>query len=186
MKKYLAPDGYGRFGTLDFQDGKIICHECGKAYKQLATHLYGAHGISADAYREAHGLGRTTRLVAPSVRQKMSESWEKNRDIHLAALEKRDIDKARKLSPIGHKGRRIPHRPEVRAMYQEMMKATRGRDLTPEEAESLGDGLDLQAWSNAATRLLKDPDVSLRSIADASGIAVATVRQRIRRYPPQT
>lgn len=185
MKKYLEQDGYGRYGALDIEDGKLVCHECGKTYQQLATHAFGAHGISADQYREKHGLGRTTRLVAPSFRQKMSNAWESNRDLHLESLERRDIAKARKSSPAGHKGKRISHRPEVRAMYQQMMARKRGRALTEAEIESLGDGLDLQAWSNVASRLLQDPTVSSRSIAEACGIAAPTVLQRIRRYPPQ-
>lgn len=185
MKKYLSPDGYGRYGILDQRDGKLVCHECGETYSQLATHVFGAHGISAGQYREKHGLGRTTRLVAPSVRQKLSVAWERNREIHLNHLESRDIEKVRRLSPIGHKGKRIPHRPEIRAMYQQMTASKRGRALTEAEVESLGDGLDLQAWSNAASRLLQDPSVSSRSIAEACGIATPTAQQRIRRYPPQ-
>lgn len=51
------PDGYSIYGQVEEFDGRLVCHECGRMFVQLATHLYGAHGITAAAYREAHGLG---------------------------------------------------------------------------------------------------------------------------------
>ena len=65
-------DGHGRYGYLDGDDERIICHECGKSYKSLAAHIQLAHEMRADDYREAHGLPRGTALVSPAVSRKMS------------------------------------------------------------------------------------------------------------------
>lgn len=44
---YAAPDGYGRYGILDTtDDGLLICHECGRPCRHLATHARLAHGIA--------------------------------------------------------------------------------------------------------------------------------------------
>lgn len=138
-----------------------------------------AHGIAAAGYRAAHGLGISRPLVAETVSQRMRDSWETHREAHLTALEQtRDPDTARRSSPA-----RRPARAEVRAGYLARGRARRGRDLTPEETATLGDGLDLAAWADAARTLLALEGVTATSIAAASGIAVPTVHQRLRRYP---
>lgn len=177
---YAAPDGYGRYGILDTtDDGLLICHECGRPCRHLATHARLAHGITAADYRAAHGLGISRPLVAETVSQRMRDSWETHREAHLTALEQtRDPDTARRSSPA-----RRPARAEVRAGYLARGRARRGRDLTPEETATLGDGLDLAAWADAARTLLALEGVTATSIAAASGIAVPTVHQRLRRYP---
>lgn len=182
---YGAPDGYGRYGILDTDpDGLLICHECGRAWSHLATHARAAHGLSAAAYREAHGLGVSRRLVAPAVSERMRDAWESHREAHLADLaQHRDPDTARAVSPVGHRGPRGTSRPEVLAGYQARWRARRGRALTPEETAALGDGLDLAAWASAARALLALDGVTASSLAAASGIAVQTVHQRLRRYP---
>ena len=185
---YGAPDGHGRHGILDTtQEGLLLCHECGQAFSHLATHARRAHGLTAAQYRSAHGLGVSRRLVAPAVSERMRDSWEAHREEHLAALEEhRDPDTARSASPVGHTGSRGTSRPEVLAGYQARARARRGRNLTPEEAATLDDGLDLAAWAEAARALLTLDRVTASSLAAASDIAVATVHQRLRRYPPRT
>lgn len=185
--QYGSVDGHGRYGILDTDDeGLLVCHECGQSWRHLATHARGAHGLSAAAYRERHGLGYTTRLVAATVSQNMRAAWERNEGMHMAAIESsRDPERARASSPVGHKGRRGSSRPEVLAGYQQRARARRGRDLTDDEVAMLGDGLDLQSWADAARILLTRPGVTPRSLSTASDISVATVAQRIRRYPPR-
>lgn len=186
---YGDPDGHGHYGILATDDdGLLICHECGHSWRHLATHARAAHGLLAADYRERHGLARTRALVAPITADRMRDAWEDNREEHLASIESsRDPEKARRRSAIGHKGgRRDPTAPEVRAGYQQRARARRGRQLTAEEAATLGDGLDLQAWADAARTLLGKKDgVTSRSLAEASDIAPATVHQRLRRYPPR-
>ena len=65
-------DGYGRYGYLDGDDERIVCHECGKMYRALGTHLMKAHGMTAAEYKQAHGLPRGMGLVAPETRRAQS------------------------------------------------------------------------------------------------------------------
>lgn len=67
------PVGAGVYGRLgEDAEGRLICHECGKAYLSLAAHVYLAHGLTADEYREVYELPRTTKLAAVSVRERIS------------------------------------------------------------------------------------------------------------------
>ena len=66
---------YGRL-TED-TEGRLICHECGKACLSLAAHVYLAHGMTAAEYRETYELPRTAKLSAASVRERISRSSSK-------------------------------------------------------------------------------------------------------------
>lgn len=69
------PVGAGVYGRLsEDADGRLICHECGKAYLSLAAHVYLAHGMTADEYRETYELPRSTKLAAVRVRERISRS----------------------------------------------------------------------------------------------------------------
>lgn len=184
--KYGDPDGHGHYGMLETdEDGLLVCHECGEPWQHLATHARATHSLLAADYRERHGLARTRTLVAPATADRMRDAWEDNREAHMSAIEQaRDPQKARLRSPVGHKGQgRGSSAPEVLAGYQQRARARRGRKLTTEEAATLGGGLDLQAWADAARVLLEQDGVTSRSLAEASDIAVSTVAQRLRRYP---
>lgn len=72
------PVGAGVYGRItEDEEGRLICHECGKAYLSLAAHVYLAHGMTAAEYRETYELPRTTKLAAPSVRERISRSSSK-------------------------------------------------------------------------------------------------------------
>lgn len=65
------PVGAGVYGRIaEDDDGRLICHECGKACLSLAAHIVRAHGMSAAEYREVYELPRTTKLVAASIRER--------------------------------------------------------------------------------------------------------------------
>lgn len=66
--------GFGRYGYLDGDDEKVMCHECGKMCASVAAHANLAHGMSANEYRQAHGLPQRVALVAPKMSRRMSES----------------------------------------------------------------------------------------------------------------
>lgn len=69
------PVGAGVYGRLsEDAEGRLICHECGKAFLSLAAHVFLAHGMTADEYRETYELPRTTKLAAPSVRERIGRS----------------------------------------------------------------------------------------------------------------
>ena len=63
---------YGRIG--EDAEGRLICHECGKAYLNLAVHAFLAHDLTADEYREVYELPRSTKLAAVSVRERIGVS----------------------------------------------------------------------------------------------------------------
>ena len=179
------PDGYGRDAILDVDDdGRLICHECGRGFNQLATHVRLVHHTSAAQYRLAHGLGSTTRLVSGATSQKLAAPWTLHAAKHLADLTaSRDSLAAAKHSLSHTKDRQWA--PQVRALRADVAARThRGRPLTPGETALLAEQPGLQEWADAARQIMTDPAVSTRSIADASGIAPPTVSQRLRRYPP--
>lgn len=172
-------DGHGRYAQLEHDDeGRLLCHECGTWWRHLATHVRGAHGIPAAAYRQAHGLGATTRLVGDGVRERMRTAYAARGDEPLQRLAAaRDPDAARAAGPT-------TWAPETRAARSATARARRGRALTPDEAARLADADDdLQTWADRARELLTQPDVTARSLADAADIAMPTVHQRLRRYP---
>ncbi|MDU5163507.1 MAG: MucR family transcriptional regulator [Actinomyces sp.] len=69
------PVGAGVYGRLTVDaEGRLVCHECGRAYLCLAAHVYLAHGMTAAEYRETYELPRTTKLTAASVRQQIGLS----------------------------------------------------------------------------------------------------------------
>lgn len=69
------PVGAGVYGRLsEDEEGRLICHECGKSYLSLAAHVYLAHGMTAAEYRDTYELPRSTKLAAASVRERIGRS----------------------------------------------------------------------------------------------------------------
>ena len=69
------PVGAGVYGSIsEDAEGRLVCHECGGAYLNLAAHVALAHGMSADEYRDTYELPRTVKLAAASVRERISRS----------------------------------------------------------------------------------------------------------------
>ena len=66
--------GFGRYGYIDGDDEQVMCHECGKMCASVAAHANLAHGMSANEYRQAHGLPQRVALVAPKMSRRMSKS----------------------------------------------------------------------------------------------------------------
>jgi len=71
------PDGTGLHAepgrlTRDRQTGELCCHVCGEYFTSLGGHVR-VHGYSAETYRAAMGLGRTTPLVAAGFSQTMGD-----------------------------------------------------------------------------------------------------------------
>lgn len=74
--------GAGVYGRVaEDAEGRLICHECGRAYLNLAVHAFLAHGLTADEYRETYELPRSTKLAAVSVRERISHSSSKPESI---------------------------------------------------------------------------------------------------------
>jgi hypothetical protein len=125
--RYGDADGHGVYGQLTTgTDGGLVCHECGQERRFLGRHVR-VHGMSADTYREKHGLGRSTPLASAELRgtwgEKASErvgspEWERFE----AA---RDPDTARAESLRALTG---PTRAQAAAAHRkEALKASRSR-----------------------------------------------------------
>ena len=176
---YGAPDGYGLYGVLGRDvDGRVVCHECGRACEQLATHLRYSHGVSAVEYRAAHGLSTGTKLMGLSTLAKLSESWHRHEAEHLARLERtRDVGLARSRNTVEARWR-----PELIARRRAQGAASR-RDLTPEQGAELGDITDMQGWADRARALMARDGVSIAAIGRAVDMSTGGVMGRLRRYP---
>lgn len=105
------PDGVGRFGVLDIDDDGLLCHECGVRFLHLGLHVWRAHGITARAYRLAHGLARTRGLVAEPLRARLAENARDRLDAKPRFLAARSPQNAaaapREISPAGREALRV-------------------------------------------------------------------------------
>lgn len=163
-----------RHGYLDVHDGRLVCHECGRGFLHLATHARLAHGLTAAEYREAHGLGVTTGLVAPAIAADMSaRSSRPERLAHLATI--RDPAKLHE-----NQGRQS-WRPEVVRKAVERGEATR-REVPSHLVEALPPWENLLAWTAAAHDII-DKGYAISALAWAAGRPSVTVAQRLRRHP---
>jgi len=68
------PDGHGRYGVLDGDGERLLCHECGRWYVGLSVHSFQAHGLTAAEYRAAHGLPRRLGLIGAASRAQRGEA----------------------------------------------------------------------------------------------------------------
>jgi hypothetical protein len=64
--------GVGERRTIS--DDKLICHICGKGFRNVGLHSYQTHGLSAAEYRVEFSLIRGRGLVAPETRERMAEN----------------------------------------------------------------------------------------------------------------
>ena len=67
------PSGYGHYGVLDHDGGRVLCHECGRWLRSIGGHLR-THGMTAREYKQAHGLPRGTPLISRELSQQQSET----------------------------------------------------------------------------------------------------------------
>lgn len=173
-------DGYGRYGIVDENEDGILCHTCGKRYRNLATHLTMGHGDTVPDYRARHGLAAKRRLVAQSVRARMSEGWYANKDLHLADLEKhRDPLKAVRASVPYVKQRSAG----AKASRDQYLRPRAGRPLTDKEKARLDTARNVAEWSTIALEILEDLTVSVKSPFNA-GVQSRLVRTRGLRHRP--
>lgn len=66
-------------GTVEHdENGKIICHICGRSYSRLGSHVKESHNMSIEEYKEKFGLCRRTKTTEKSYSQIMREYAYKN------------------------------------------------------------------------------------------------------------
>lgn len=175
-------DGYGRYGLIDEDDGGLLCHECGRRYKHLSTHIAMGHKMRVADYRQAHGLHAKRPLAARSVRENMSRSWNDHRDQHLADLDKyRDPAKAIEASRKATRNKSAGATAGQRASLQRR----RGRPLTEDEVTALQSTATIGEWCQVAYRILDDPAVSISSLAHSVGMKPVTAHHRLAKRRPK-
>lgn len=174
-------DGHGRYGIIDEGASGILCHECGRRFKHLSTHVSLGHKISVADYRDRHGLHASKPLVAKTVSSKMRDSWGKHAAKHLADLDSsRDPSQATAASVSVNKNRSAG----AKAGRDKVLRSRRGRLLTKAEIAELEQTKDIAAWCTIAHQIIEDPMVTYRSLAESVGMKTVTVEQRMRRYRP--
>lgn len=62
-------------------EGKLICHICGRAFKKLASHAYNGHKITASEYKKMFGLNNKEGLLIESTKEKLREYSKVNYEI---------------------------------------------------------------------------------------------------------
>lgn len=54
-------------GTIAYDDqGKIICHICGKSFVRLGSHIKDSHGLTVVEYKERFGLCNSAKITGKS------------------------------------------------------------------------------------------------------------------------
>lgn len=73
------------FATVTYdENGYPICHECGRAYKKVLTHVWQIHGLSEKEYKEKHGLFTSKGICCEETREKLRVSVSNNYDLVVA------------------------------------------------------------------------------------------------------
>lgn len=179
-------DGHGHYGILDEDDRGLLCHECGRRYRHLATHISGGHHITVAQYREKHGLHATRPLVAQTVSRKMRQSWDKHADTHLATLDTHRDPQAATVASIPAIKKRSAGAKASRGDYLHARKGERrpqGRPATTEERAQLDAATSIAEWCTIVRTILEDPTTTASALANSLGMKPTTLYQRLNRNP---
>lgn len=103
----VTPSGHGTWGVLTEENGRVLCHECGRRYAALGKHVADMHD-GGRAYRLEHGLPLSLSLSSADLReQNRARALERNlvqfiEDVRtpetLAAVDDQVITRGRRLS----------------------------------------------------------------------------------------
>lgn len=109
------PSGYGHYGILDIDSTGIVCHECGHRFVGLGQHARRSHQLTADEYRQRHGIRQRLMLPGPPGRRrprpcrcgrlltgkaKMCQQCRKRRAVEAAALKQPPRPRWRDLTDV--------------------------------------------------------------------------------------
>ena len=182
MPTYGDPDGHGRYGILDLtEDGRLICHECGATALALGRHAVAHHDLTADQYREKYGLAAVP-LNAPSVTEKLQATWQRHSAANLARLEQtRDIHAAREKACIKGRKRRAGTIHARVGTYRETVAERRATPRLTVETIARLQTLSVAEWVRAVDAL-RAQGVTVREIAEATGMREQTAYQRLHRH----
>ncbi len=70
----VTPSGHGLWGHLTIENGRLVCHECGRSYLALGVHVGMVHDGGIRAYRLTHGLTMSTPLVVTELGDRLAEA----------------------------------------------------------------------------------------------------------------
>ena len=70
----IPPNGEIRYDD----EGRPICHICGRAFDKLGQHVYNRHDMSADEYKEKFGLDRRVGLTSDKTKKKLQDAVKDN------------------------------------------------------------------------------------------------------------
>lgn len=142
-----SPSGHGRYGILDTDGGRVLCHECGGWYRSVGSHVARTHDMTAREYKIRHGLPLRSQLMAPDIvdghrkrgaERVGGEAWkrlEAKRDPTKAARA-RDDEAHRKRGPS-----RGPSPAATAAAREAAIDQYRDRDLGWVRREDAGESL---------------------------------------------
>ena len=195
--------GFGRYGFLDGDNERIICHECGKLYKRLSAHVTMAHDMTVEDYKERHGIPRGTGLVSPALHRAISgrakqrvgsEGWQR-------MVEKRDpvaASRARSAESFQRRGADIEaHKQTSRANIKGVRKPVTRRckvcgGLIPPARKGVWSCsplcsriLKYEAYTRANSAKwaeLHDAGESWSAIGRLYGVSHVAVREGVKRY----
>lgn len=69
-------------GIISYDDeGRLVCHICGRAYDRLASHLRYKHKITQQEYKEEFGLNRTVKLTSENHREHLRKNVPRVKDV---------------------------------------------------------------------------------------------------------
>ncbi len=73
---------FANYGKVEYsEDGKVICHICGKSFNKLLTHVWQAHGLSEKEYKLKFGLDLYKGLISENTKLKLQEAVKNNYDL---------------------------------------------------------------------------------------------------------
>lgn len=110
---------YGRPEYDPIQD-KYKCEECNEWFTSIPHHVYKAHGISIDEYREKYGFDRNSPLCGDLFRLSQSK-LAKEKDLASNLDGHRDAGKFKE----GNKKAGAPRRAEFCNRYRDILKKAR-------------------------------------------------------------
>lgn len=103
----VTPSGFGTWGVVDEQDGRLLCHECGGWFRSLGVHIGMRHGSVRD-YRMKHGLLLSQSLNAPDVRRRLADAASRPESLWRIKEARDPVRAGRKAdAEITNRGRRL-------------------------------------------------------------------------------
>ena len=116
-------------GEILLQDGKPVCHICGKAFHRLMSHVRQKHGMMAIEYKKEFDLNTSQGIISEESAKKSREAVFRHPEI----IEGLTANGVKSRFKKGCKGRT---RDKVSLQELKRLKSLSGRTQTPEMLEN--------------------------------------------------